>query len=504
MFDVPPSLILGPPGCGKTTELLRQVEVLLAGGVAPDRIGYLAFTKRAADEAVSRACERFSFEREDLPYFRTIHSLAYRLLGVSREQMFGSAQLREFADVMALDVRSNVSEDEGTVWGAASGDVLLFHENLARTTNQPLQQVWRKANAEYPFAHLERVRRGLQIFKSTRKLLDFTDLLSLSADQATWPRLDTLLVDEGQDLSALQWQCVAAQAASADHVVIAGDDDQAIYRWAGADLDTFTSLGGKPKVLKQSYRVPRQAQRLASSIINRVSGPRFKKVWQPRDAEGQLNYCVSPEEVDLGSGNWLVLARNNFMLGGIGDHCRRSGWLFGTKHSPLGTNYANAISAWRYLAEGQAVSHADALAVYDCLRSGDDGVSRPGKSRLLGEMGTSTFSMQDLRTNFMLQAEGDWFDAFRRVPLIEREYLRSCERQGESLTEPPRIRLQTIHGSKGGEADNVLLLTDMAKRTYESHEENPDDEIRTFYVGITRAKETLTVCEPRTRYSFQI
>lgn len=504
MFDAPTSLILGPPGCGKTTELLRQVEVLLSGGIEPDRIAYLAFTRRAAEEAISRASKRFGISREDLPYFRTIHSLAYRQLGVTQEQMFSSAHLREFADIMKLDVRSKVSVEEGTAWGAATGDTLLFHENLARGTDTPLKQIWRQANAEYPFSDLERVRRGLQIFKSTRKLLDFTDLLSVSAAEATWPRIDTLFVDEGQDLSALQWGCVREQAKVANHVVIAGDDDQAIYRWAGADLSTFTSLGGRPKVLDRSYRVPRKAQQLASSIIKRIRGPRFEKSWKPRDAEGTVEYCFAPEEVDLGSGQWLVLARNNFMLGGIADHCRRSGWLFGTKTEPDGTRYAGAIAAWRDLCMGREVAHADALAVFNCLKSGEQGVRRPGKSRLLGELASDTFTMQDLRANFCLDADGDWFDAFRRVPLIEREYLRSCERAGESLEKEPRIRLQTIHGSKGGEADNVLLLTDMSRKTFEGLQTDPDDEIRTFYVGVTRAKEKLTICEPRTRYSFQI
>ena len=52
-------IIFGPPGTGKTTRLLNIVEQELRIGVPPDRIAYLAFTRKAAQEAVQRACTKF-------------------------------------------------------------------------------------------------------------------------------------------------------------------------------------------------------------------------------------------------------------------------------------------------------------------------------------------------------------------------------------------------------------------------------------------------------------
>jgi ATP-dependent exoDNAse (exonuclease V) beta subunit len=70
------------------------------------------------------------------------------------------------------------------------------------------------------------------------------------------------------------------------------------------------------------------------------------------------------------------------------------------------------------------------------------------------------------------------------------------------MSQAPRIRLQTIHGSKGGEADEVVLLTDMAPRTHREAQTAPDDEARVWYVAATRARQTLTVVPPRTERHF--
>ena len=70
-------------------------------------------------------------------------------------------------------------------------------------------------------------------------------------------------------------------------------------------------------------------------------------------------------------------------------------------------------------------------------------------------------------------------------------------RNGEKLNEKPRIELSTIHAAKGGEATNVVLLTDLTQNTMKGYERNPDDENRLFYVGATRTKENLHIVEPK-------
>ena len=68
---------------------------------------------------------------------------------------------------------------------------------------------------------------------------------------------------------------------------IAGDDDQAIYKWAGADVDSFIALEGQYLPLTQSYRIPAKVHGLAMGIINKIRN-RIDKTWQPRVSQGTL------------------------------------------------------------------------------------------------------------------------------------------------------------------------------------------------------------------------
>ena len=88
------NIVLGPPGTGKTTFLLEKVEKFLEEGTDPRSIAYLAFTKKAATEALDRAVEKFMFDAEDLPYFRTIHSLCYRQLNLKKSDVLGKQDLK--------------------------------------------------------------------------------------------------------------------------------------------------------------------------------------------------------------------------------------------------------------------------------------------------------------------------------------------------------------------------------------------------------------------------
>ena len=109
-----------------------------------------------------------------------------------------------------------------------------------------------------------------------------------------------------------------------------------------------------------------------------------------------------------------------------------------------------------------------------------------------------TLQYQDLKSHFPDLPDGHWYDVFTLLRPKEISYIRVMLRRGEKITKEPRIKLSTIHAAKGGEATNVVLLTDITNRVYKNYQQNPDDENRVFYVGVTRTKENLYLIEPKT------
>ena len=94
-----------------------------------------------------------------------------------------------------------------------------------------------------------------------------------------------------------------------------------------------------------------------------------------------------------------------------------------------------------------------------------------------------------------------------KIPEVDRRYLQVCIRNNESFKDKPRITISTIHGAKGGEATNVLLLTDGVRRNNSLWKRNAydeDDEARVFYVGLTRAKKSLHLIHPMVSRGYDI
>ncbi len=97
-----------------------------------------------------------------------------------------------------------------------------------------------------------------------------------------------------------------------------------------------------------------------------------------------------------------------------------------------------------------------------------------------------------------------WFDALKKISLKRREYYLSILRNGHRLQDAPVIDINTIHGVKGGEADNVALMTDMTNRSFESMQLNAENEHRVFYVGATRARRNLYIVQPQSIRAYLI
>jgi DNA helicase-2/ATP-dependent DNA helicase PcrA len=492
-------VVIGPPGTGKTTYLLNEVEKELARDTPSNKIAYLAFTKKAAREAAGRAKEKFG--SIDLPFFRTIHSLAFWGLGLSRARVMTDEQYQDFGERMGIRITGHWDLEDGGQFGYEVGDRILFMYNLARVRGVPLRGLFDEDDDNLEWRQVDWLSRGLEEYKRTNFLLDFTDMLIQFVDVDTFPEIDVLFVDEAQDLSHAQWRIIERLASRALRTVVAGDDDQAIFRWAAADVDYFRDLPGKSRVLNQSYRVPIAVQLFASDIIERVS-KRRPKAWSPRDVEGAVQFYTSIDQVDFSTGGHLVLARNAYLLQPVEAELRAEGYLYahGNKSSVKPT-ILEGILAWETLRAGNSISYAQAKRIFAQITVGKN-LKRGGKAALDRADPEGTYVSQSLRDVGLVDTSAIWHEALDRIPSVERAYLTAALRKGEKLTKEPRIRLSTIHGAKGGEADNVSVIPDMATRTYAYSRQYPDDECRVFYVAATRARETLNIINPRTRKHF--
>lgn len=497
------SIIIGPPGTGKTTKLLSIAEAALARGVQSRQVAFISFTKKAAEEGKSRAILKFSLRDEDLPHFRTLHSMAFRFLGLRRDQVLGWPHLRELGKSLGLEFKGKEIKD-GDIYGMAAADRMLFLEGLARNTLIPLKEVWSEAfDDSIDWWELERFARAMEAFKRDRALLDFTDMLVRMAalGTATMPPLKLLLIDEAQDLSSLQWQCVEVLAEKAETVCVAGDDLQGIFAWAGGNVDAFINLQGSVQVLDQSYRIPNAVHRLAESIANKIENKR-PAAWRPRTEEGAVNWFNDVDEVDLSKGTWLLLARNGYLLDGLEDHCLSNGFSFhSVNRDPLKSPALGAIKTWERLRRGELASAEQVIEVTKFMTPAQ--IPMALVKKLKGEDDGEQHSLSDLKSSG-LATDSIWWQAMPRISPRERDFFLAARKRGEALLKEPRIRISTIHSAKGAEADNVLLLTDMSYRCFENMNKRPDDEARVFYVAVTRAKETLNVILPKTNLSFAI
>jgi superfamily I DNA/RNA helicase len=482
-------------------------------GVPPDRIGFMTFTKRGVEEAISRAADRFNLPRARFRFFNTLHSAAFRHLGLNSDQVFTGSKIREFGEAYGLDLHGGLSSDDGTYSNFYGDDLILFLENFARITRIPMEEVLHKNDYIVPdFERAYKIIKHFRQYKTEQGLFDFTDMIEQFILSDDPPYLEVLIIDESQDLSELQWEMVFLLTRHVKRIYIAGDDDQTIFTWAGAS-ERFISMEGRVHILKQSYRVPVKIHSLANRVINKVQNRR-PKVWNPRAAEGTVSSLENMSELDF---NMLHETGSVMMLG-------RTVKLIRTRFVPLCRHYglpyryfenngvkvtqARAIEAWNDLYAGNKVPAPEVLSVYGLLPSEGHG-KKPGIAhghkvrlkRIAEQEEPPSFTMAELRREYGLLAEGKWNEVFTEIDPKDVDYIQKVLNNGFSLLDKPKIHISTIHRVKGGQADTVVLLSDTAKKSEEFAATNQDEETRVFYTGITRTKNDLILIRPaRSRY----
>jgi superfamily I DNA/RNA helicase len=487
------TIVLGPPGTGKTTTLLNEVDKYLKQ-TDPNKIGYFSFTQKAAHEARDRAMDKFNFSEDDLPYFRTLHSLAFKRLGIKKEEVLQRRHYEDLGKKTGYNLDYHDYDNEHTGLFTTKSDLLRIIQLAKLRDITPEQQFNLKEHTQdITVQQLKQFVHDLNQYKKDYNLIDFTDMITEFIKSDKSPKFDVVFIDEAQDLSLSQWDMARSIWDKTGDTFIAGDDDQAIFRWAGADVDSFITQTGKIMQLTQSYRIPRVVHDVASRIVNKIQN-RLPKEWLPKTQRGLLSYYDDFEQVNMKQGNWLVLARTRFMLNDLEDQLYSQGLYYENKYKTnREQDLYTAIKDWEQLRKGQ-------LLKYDQIERISSYTNLWDKKKIKSMVKDSFYGIDQLTKDYGLKTKAVWYEAFNDAPQKKVRYIRRMRENGEKLDSNPRIVLSTIHGVKGGEQDNVVLLTDLSRNTQINYEKNPDDENRLFYVGATRTKNHLHVIRPKDIY----
>ena len=490
--------IFGPPGTGKTTTLLNMVDDSLNKGTNPNHIAFLAFTRKAANEAKERAAKRFKLDPEkDLFFFRTLHSLALSMTEIRPEQVMSKQHFEELGKKIGM-VLSRTSGQEDVTEMQNHDHPILNVINLARLRKVDIREQYNQSYIEDDWNTVNYVNKCYKEYKEQRQLYDFTDMLKVFVDEADkcCPDFEVTFLDEAQDLSPLQWDIAHALDKKSKFMFAAGDDDQAIYRWAGADVDQFINLDGSSETLSQSYRVPKQVHRVAESIVYRIKH-RYPKKYQPKEDEGTVKHMARLDDIDLTQGQWLILAQAGYILNPVVETLKSMGLLFTHKgHRSISAKISSAVNGWEQLRKGKNITLDMARDVYSYMSTGTH--IKRGFKKLTGLDSDVLLNMELLQNSYGLMVGDEliWHKALDRLPEESRVYITALLRRGEKFNAEPRISVSTIHGSKGGESDYVIIFSDLSPSADDAMRMGNDDVHRVFYVAVTRAKQNLYIIEP--------
>ena len=456
--------IYGPPGTGKTFRLIRRVKAYERKGVPLHKIGYFAFTRKAAEEAR----KRINVSEKEVPYFQTLHAFCYHLLGLNEEDIIQPYHYEDLGKKLNIRVSfTDKYNEEETHFLTCNNP---YFQMIQRAINKDIDIKKEFDLNEHDkkqvkdFDTLDHIYKNLQIYKNKNSLYDFNDIIKSVINSDKIPHFKAIFIDEAQDLSPLQWQLYDKLKEHCDQIYLAGDDDQAIYAWAGADVKRFVQEPAKERILKQSRRISMAVQAEARYPIMRIEGVRKKKFYRPRSYDGESRYIADLNQVDLTKGKWLILTRTKSNLLDIMKDLRRKNFYYQS-------NKGKSFKVGMY----------EAAAAY----------TKWTNDEVLNEKEIN--SIKEYIPNADWDAKIPWYDKFI-ADQKEILYLRNLIASKENLKEKARIWLSTIHAIKGGEEDNVILSLHQGRTVQQGIKlsiDKQDEEHRVWYVGITRARNNI-------------
>lgn len=487
----------GPPGTGKTTKLMGLVNLEVRAGTPLEKIAYLSFSK-AACEVIK---ERMNATKDQARWFRTLHGACVKSLGIA-DAIMDWRDYEKFSRATGMKVTTDEMEDRWDNTKPTDFNPVLRAYQLHLTTLRPLKDIIREL-PDHPNLNVARVNHFIETWEKWKRdnhRFDFIDMLVEYDRNGTPLPIDVAFLDESQDLTALQWRVFHKMVANARIVHMAGDDDQSIYGFLGASEYGFLEHPcDEEHVISKSWRVPQQIGAFADKVIGHVPHRKEKRVEWKQEPGGvaRLNldamsmpwrkwrdeYC-QPDQTGI-----MVLTRHRSGATAFSNDLK----LAGVPHSLNGETMntwpeARILHSLYSLKAGKTITSLAARKLAEALGKDSRGFREMGPRVRVGEI-----PGVDLRSL-------DWLAQFSTTRRARARYislLALVKRDGyESLAADPKIVVGTMHGSKGKEAELVIIVPDCTSIVKQNS--MTPTEIRLSYVALTRAKRHVSILMPRT------
>jgi superfamily I DNA/RNA helicase len=466
-------VFLAGAGAGKTTALMNELEELLKT-YRPDEIAFVTFTRKGVANGIERALRANpQLAADDLVYFKTLHALCFRELGLKRGDIINWRDLTNFNKRLGFKLHLNPAFEH-----QSEDDQLLTRYDALR--NGSTKGAY--AAGVYDEARYTRLTKAYEAFKKARKLVDFHDCLLRFRDRGEPVAVKVALIDEAQDLTLLQWEVCQIAFSRCEKVRIVGDDYQSLFTYAGASPRTLVSLASRyPTVkLENSYRLPKEVYRFARGVTALI-GDKIEKDFKPvKNLDGFVTEISDRtiltrkilkdfEANGPQPGRWYLLFRNNYFMSDI---------------APILEQYTVPY----HTSKGFCLSDrllAKVKRYYNFRKKGFG--TKETFERFCAE-----HNIKDINDDF---AESDLIPSERRYVYEAYDRRYGIDALEEMSRSEPFVLLSTTHKVKGGEADYVAVFLDCTRKVMENATRNIDEELRVLYVACTRAKVGLYLCQ---------
>ncbi|MGZ0747833.1 UvrD-helicase domain-containing protein [Haloparvum sp. AD34] len=575
MTDAEPTVtrLFGGPGSGKTTALLDRVEALIEeDGIDVRDVLVVSYTRAAAAEIRERLAERLDIPPRTLQgNVCTMHAKAYELLDLSRGDVVDEDAKEEFCEDFGIEFEDEYGgAGRRTARSTTLGNKIIATSQWLQRTNRdvadwydvpfqwdveevrlppeedPNAQEGNKYTPTWPSdddrIDIPEAIRGWRAYKGEEGVVGFADMLERVKQRSLIPNVEYLVIDEFQDITTLQYEVYEEWRPHVERALIAGDDDQVVYAWQGADPDLLLDTPvSEDVVLPNSYRLPSEILNVVNAEIRHID-KRQEKDLRPRKEGGVVEGIESPSMIELvrnvrytvedDEGSVMILFRARYQMFDFIDEFIDYGIPFtlltdGRMWTDRLQDYVHAIEK---LAADDPVNGLEARRLADMLQESAFGTNERDEFYDFLDDKEDAADVEDVAEieipadqigNFVpfMPDKASAGDMVRKVTSFQRNTVKAYFDGDYQDVEPTRVRVGTIHSAKGREADHVFVSTDLTEKVVEQMVATVDDptdvdgadeeftsttspvpvltdnERRVFYVGISRARERLVILE---------